>query len=133
MKRMMLGFSLLALAALPQRVLAHGYPEETLPAAHQFATAVEHFHHVIEHVTGFSHLAADVHKLADSARHFQRAVQGGASYEHARRDFAKIHQAYHHALEAVKHAHGAHHNPHVMRDWTEVEYAFEDLDWSLGG
>ena len=100
---------------------------------HQFASAVEHFHRVIEHAVGFSHLAADVHKLADTARHFHRAVQGGASYEHARRDFAKIQQAFHHTEEALKHAHGVHHSPHVMRDWAEVQYSFEDLDWSMGG
>lgn len=112
-------------------VQAHGFPTDTIPAAHAFAESVEHFHHVIENVTGFSHLAQDVHALAQAALHFHRAVEGGAEYHHAKEDFEKLSHAYEHVKTALYRAHNVHHNNHVMRDWYEVEYTFEELEWSL--
>ena len=134
MKQKLALFSILWLGTMvagSRPVQAHGYPGDTIPAAHAFAQAADHFHHVIENVAGYSHLAQDIHALAQAATHFHHAVEGGAEYDHAVQDFQRLSQAYQHVRTALYHAHNAHHNQHVMHDWYEVEYTFEDLEWSL--
>lgn len=127
-------FSLLWLGTMvagSRTVQAHGFPSDTIPAAHAFAQSVEHFHHVIDNVTGYSHLAQDIHKLAQAASHFHHSIESGAEYHHAREDFERLSQTYNHVRNALYQAHNIHHNQHVMHDWYDVEYNFEELEWSM--
>lgn len=110
--------------------LAHGgggYPSATIPAAHAFARQAEHFHHVIENESDYSHLAHDVEHLAEAADHFHDSVEAGASFWHALRDFYNLRQEFNHVRQAFYRSHDVHHNPHIANDWNRVEQDFNQL------
>ena len=121
---------LAALLLLASNAFAY-HPSEVSWAAEEFARAAEHFHQVIHNATGYSHLAQDVHRVSQDARHFKHVVDGGASYGHALRDFQRIRMSYSHLRRAFSQAHGAHHNWHIRRDFYRVQYAFEDVEYTM--
>lgn len=107
--------------------------EEVASAAHEFADEAEHFHGAVESVNGYNHLASDAHELSESAEHFHESVEDGDSYWHLLGDYNRLQSDYRHLVRAWHHAHEAHHNWHLERDFREMDYAFRRLRNSLQG
>lgn len=93
-------------------------------AAHELDYAAEHFHDVIHYLDGYSHLASDVHQLARAAAYFHDAVEYGADCNEIEAEFHEVSHEFDHVRMMLHRAHDQHHDPHVMHDWEDVEWAY---------
>lgn len=102
-------------------------------ASHDLDTRAQHFHHLIHAISGYSHLASDAHRLAAASRHLHDVAHSSASCSHIRADFYNVERAFYHLQYEYEHAHSTHHNYHVARDWSRVDYAFSRVRRAIYG
>ncbi len=104
---------------------------EIIRNAHEVVSEAKHFDKMIDRIAGYSHLSKDVHALENEANHFHRSVDRGVNCRHIRRDFRDVAKKYRHLSDVLRRAHRVHNNRHVMNDFHDLQYAFQDLRYEV--
>jgi hypothetical protein len=121
----LVGTVTLGTQAFAQPICNNSY--EIMTAAHNLEEEAFHFADQVRYEDGYTHLASDAEAYAEEAEHFHEAVETGANCAHMQADFYEVTAAGRHLRREWRHAHDAHHNRHLERDYNALEYAYHQL------
>ncbi|MCA9175301.1 MAG: hypothetical protein KDB14_12525 [Planctomycetales bacterium] len=137
MKTRNAALTLVALAGLlvPSIALAgHGHVDPRLDASsHRLHAAAIAFERELGHVHAPSFMTRYAGMMSSHVCKLHDAVEAGQSLHHVRVHFNGV-KSYLNVFESRMHRdHGLHHDAHVVAAWTELQQAYQQLDWILSG